>query len=147
MRRVLSFGFLMCIWSAAAGAQVVISQFYGGGGNAGATLRNDYVELFNRGAAPVDVTGWTLQYGSATGTGTFDQNMTAGLTGSIAPGAYYLVQLASSGSAGSTLPAADFSSSAINMSATAGKIILVNASTGLICNGSTAKPCSTADQA
>ena len=41
---------------------IVISQLYGGGGNAGATYRNDYVELFNRGAAPVDITGWSLQY-------------------------------------------------------------------------------------
>src|SRR5215510_6699498 len=106
MRRLLSFGFLMSLWSATAGAQVVISQVYGGGGNAGATLRNDYVELFNRGTASVDITGWSLQYGSATGTGTFDQNMTAALTGSIPPCAYYLVQLASSGSTGSTLPAA-----------------------------------------
>ena len=30
---------------------IVISQLYGGGGNAGATYQNDYVELYNRGAA------------------------------------------------------------------------------------------------
>ena len=29
--------------------QVVISQIYGGGGNAGASLKNDFIELFNRG--------------------------------------------------------------------------------------------------
>src|SRR5437867_12536526 len=28
---------------------VVISQVYGGGGNSGATLKNDFIELFNRG--------------------------------------------------------------------------------------------------
>ena len=33
-------------------SDVVISQIYGGGGNAGATYHNDYVELYNRGAAP-----------------------------------------------------------------------------------------------
>jgi hypothetical protein len=32
-----------------ANAQIVISQIYGGGGNSGASLRNDFVELFNRG--------------------------------------------------------------------------------------------------
>jgi hypothetical protein len=30
-------------------ATIVISQIYGGGGNSGATLRNDFIELFNRG--------------------------------------------------------------------------------------------------
>ena len=47
---------------------VVISQIYGGGGNAGATLRNDFVGIFNRGVATVDLTGWSVQYASATGT-------------------------------------------------------------------------------
>ena len=40
---------------------VVISQVYGGGGNTGATFTNDFIELYNRGSAPVDVTGWTVQ--------------------------------------------------------------------------------------
>src|SRR5438046_9649459 len=47
---------------------VVISQVYGGGGNTGATFKNDFIELFNRGASAVNVTGWTVQYGSAGGT-------------------------------------------------------------------------------
>ncbi len=67
---------------------IVISQVYGGGGNAGATYRNDYVELFNRGTAPVDITGWSLQYASATGSG-WDFNKQP-LAGTIAPGEYYL---------------------------------------------------------
>jgi hypothetical protein len=33
--------------------QIVISQIYGGGGNSGATLKNDFIELFNRGAIQV----------------------------------------------------------------------------------------------
>ena len=39
---------------------VVISQIYGGGGNSGATLTNDFVELFNRGNQGATVDGWTL---------------------------------------------------------------------------------------
>ena len=46
---------------------IVISQVYGGGGNAGAPFHNDYIELFNRGNASTDVTGWSVQYASATG--------------------------------------------------------------------------------
>src|SRR5438270_10861853 len=41
---------------------IVISQVYGGGGNSGATYKNDFIEIFNRGAAPVSVTGWSVQY-------------------------------------------------------------------------------------
>ena len=55
---------------------IVISQVYGGGGNASATLRNDYIELFNRGAAAVNLAGWSVQYTSATGTGLFSTNVT-----------------------------------------------------------------------
>ena len=36
---------------------VVISQVYGGGGNQGATLTNDYIELFNRGNGLADLNG------------------------------------------------------------------------------------------
>lgn len=49
-------------------AEVVISQVYGGGGNSGAVLRNDFVELFNRGAGAVQLDGWSVQYASAAGT-------------------------------------------------------------------------------
>ena len=42
-------------------AQVVISQVYGGGGNSGATLKNDFIELRNNGPTAVDLTGWSVQ--------------------------------------------------------------------------------------
>src|SRR5687767_2656670 len=45
---------------------IVISQVYGGGGNAGGQFNNDFIELFNRGTAPIDITGWSVQYASAT---------------------------------------------------------------------------------
>jgi hypothetical protein len=45
----------------------VISQVYGGGGNSGATLKNDFIELFNRGNSAVDISGWSVQYASRTG--------------------------------------------------------------------------------
>ena len=61
---------------------VVISQVYGGGGNTGATFTNDFIELYNRGSAPVDVTGWTVQYTSASGT---SWQATA-LSGMVQPG-------------------------------------------------------------
>src|ERR1044072_7618446 len=48
---------------------VVISQVYGGGGNAGATFTHDFIELFNRGNTTVSLAGWSVQYTSAAGTG------------------------------------------------------------------------------
>jgi predicted extracellular nuclease len=62
---------------------IVVSQVYGGGGNSGATLTNDFIELFNRGSSAVDVTGWSVQYASAAGTSWQRTN----LSGSIAAGA------------------------------------------------------------
>ena len=67
---------------------IVISQIYGGGGNSGSTYRNDFIELFNLGSTSVSVTGWSVQYASSAGTTWQVTN----LSGSIAPGQYYLVQ-------------------------------------------------------
>src|SRR5262245_32023863 len=66
---------------------VVISQVYGGGGNVGAILRNDFIELFNRGNSTVNLAGWSVQYASATGT-SWDRTL---LSGTISPGQYYLI--------------------------------------------------------
>jgi predicted extracellular nuclease len=113
---------------------VVISQIYGGGGNSGATLTNDFVELFNRGATDVDVTGWKVQYASAAGNSWQRTN----LAGTLASGHYYLVQEAA-GSGGTTpLPQPD-ATGVINMSATSGKVALVTTVTALTCGGAT--PC------
>src|SRR5688500_17329353 len=60
--------------SQATSPNIVISQVYGAGGNSGATLTHDYIELFNRGNTAVSLAGWSLQYASATGTGNFGAN-------------------------------------------------------------------------
>src|SRR5690348_6229977 len=87
----------------ATSPDVVISEVYGGGGNTGAPLRNDFVELYNRSAASVNLSGWSVQYASASGTTWLSTN----LTGSIAPGSFYLVQMASGGTVGNPLPTPD----------------------------------------
>lgn len=105
----------------AAASDIVISQIYGGGGNSGAALKNDYIELFNRGNTTVILSGWTVQYASASGTA-WDSTP---LTGSIAPGHYYLVQEGQGSGGTQNLPTPD-ASGAIAMSATAGKVALVS---------------------
>lgn len=39
----------------AVSPDIVISQVYGAGGNSGAVLKNDFVELFNRGTSAASV--------------------------------------------------------------------------------------------
>jgi uncharacterized protein len=119
----------------AVSSDVVISQIYGGGGNSGSTLTNDYIELFNRGTTAVDMTGWTVQYASSGGTSWTRTN----LIGSIQPGRYYLVQEAPGAGGTTPLPAPDASGS-IAMSATTGKVALVTNTTLLTC-GTALLPC------
>ena len=108
-------------------AQVVISQLHGGGGNTGATYRSDYIELHNNGATAVDLSTWSVQYASSTGT-TWNRT---NLTGSIPAGAYYLVKQADGANvAALALPTPD-ATGTIAMSGTAGKIALVNNQTTL----------------
>ena len=105
-------------------SSIVISQIYGGGGNAGSTYTNDFIEVFNRGTSTVNVAGWSVQYTSATGTTWAVTN----LTGSIAAGKYFLIQEAVGAGGTTPLPAPDVTGT-IAMSATAGKVALVNTTT------------------
>lgn len=137
--RVLAAGLLSAA-ALSAQAQVVISQVYGAGGNTGATYNRDYVELFNRGSTPVSLSGLTVQYASATGTGNFTVGATLPNV-MLAPGQYHLVGM-SSGANGAALPIVDTSGTS-SMATAAGKVALVNGTTSLGCNGGSA-PCSAA---
>ena len=114
---------------AASSPDVVISQVFGGGGNSGAPFTNDYVELFNRGTTGVSITGWSVQYASATGSSWAKAN----LSGTIPAGGYYLVQLSAGSGAGVGLPTPD-ATGTMNMSGTSGKVALVTNQTLLSCS-------------
>lgn len=119
---------------------VVISQVYGGGGNSEATYQNDYIELYNPSMMTFNLTGWSVQYASATGSFGAPSTTTP-LAGSIAPGEYYLVKLASGGMVGLALPPANVEGMT-NMSASNGKVALVN-NTEALTDGSS--PCTLSD--
>ncbi|MFE7563277.1 lamin tail domain-containing protein [Kitasatospora sp. NPDC057500] len=120
----------------AVSPDIVISQVYGGGGNSGAPFTNDFIELYNRGTTPVPVTGWTVQYASAAGS---SWSRTT-LSGTIAPGKYYLVQQAAGAGSGAALPTPD-ATGTIALGANAGKVALVTNSTALTCStGCAAQP-------
>ncbi len=112
--------------SAQVANHVVISEVYGGGGNSGATLKNDFIELYNPTDSPVDISGWSVQYASATGT---SWQVTA-LTGSIAPHRYCLVQEAQGTGGTLNLPTPDVTGT-LAMGGTNGKVALVNSATAL----------------
>jgi uncharacterized protein len=116
----------------APSTSVVISQVYGGAGcgTAGcSTYKNDYIELFNRGAAPQSLNGWSVQYASATNTTTW-----SGVTNlpnvTLQPGQYFLVAESSSANGVNNIPTAD-ATGTIAMSATTAKVALVNTTTAL----------------
>jgi predicted extracellular nuclease len=128
----------------AVSTTIVVSQVYGGGGNSGAPYTHDFVELYNLGTTTVSLSGWSIQYTSAAGTGLFGANsglITELPNVSLAPGRYLLIQEASTAAVGAPLPTPDVvDSTPIAMSASAGKVALVNTTTPLGCNGGSV-PC------
>ena len=117
---------------------IVVGELYGAGGNSGAAYADDYVELFNRGASPVAIDGWTLQYASAASTSW----QSTALSGTIPAGGHYLVQLASGGANGAALPSADATGTS-NLAVTGGKVAVVDDATALSC-GASAGSCAAA---
>ena len=121
----------------AASSTIVIDEVYGGGGNSGAPLANDFIELRNIGTAPVSLDGWSVSYASAS---TGNVGGTTKLDGAtIAPGADFLIQEAGSGTA-AALPTPD-ATGTINLSASSGSVTLLNGTTvvDLVGYGSGAK--------
>lgn len=118
---LLGLGGLAC---ASASAKVVISQVYGGGGNSGATLKNDFIELFNAGNDTVNLSGWTVHYASSTGN-TWNNKTTLGAL-SLQPGQYLLIQEGAGTGGSQDLPTPD-ATGEILMGASNGKVALTNA--------------------
>ncbi len=112
----------------AVSPDVVVSEVYGGGGNSGATYNNDFIELYNTGTSTVDLSGWSVQYASSTGT-TWQATE---LTGSIEAGGHFLVQEEAGTTPSAALPPPDDTGS-INLSGTNGKVALVTSTTPLDC--------------
>ncbi|MBC7527573.1 MAG: lamin tail domain-containing protein [Chthonomonadaceae bacterium] len=117
--------------SLSAQAQLVISQIYGGGGSGlQQAFKTDGIELFNNGTTAVNVSGYSVQYASATGNFNGIINLPAV---SIAAGGYFLISTGTVGAgAGNDLASfADLAGSTVSLSGTAGKVALVNTTTSL----------------
>lgn len=115
--------------ASALSSGVVISQVYGGGGATGGTPTYvyDYIELFNRGSSPVSLNGWSVQYGSSTGSSFSGMTLLPNV--SLAPGQYYMIQQGSAGTVGAAFPITPDLTGTLNMSASAGKVALMSNAT------------------
>ena len=110
-----------------AQAAVVISQVFGGGGNTGAVIRSDFIELFNAGSTAEDIGGWSVQYASATSATWAATAIPAGT--SLPAGRYYLIQQAT-GAGGSVSLSPDHTGT-LGLAGTAGKVALSKTSAAL----------------
>ena len=120
---------------AAEGPRVVINEAYLKGGSNGAFFNKKFVELYNAGDTAQDLSGWSLQYRSASSVQAPTGANTQPLTGSIAPGGYYLIGLPGNDINGADLPAADITSAGLNPSGTNGQLFLANVTESLALPG------------
>lgn len=122
----------------AVSPDVRISQAYGGGGSTSSTAayNQDYVELFNASGFDVNVSGWTIEYGSATGSwGSSGTNIFTFPADSWIGGcSYLLVAFGTPSTGGAAIPVTPDFLGTLTMSGTSGKVGLFNAvNTNLAC--------------
>ncbi len=134
MKKIFTLLFILCsFFSFSQSTTLVISQVFGGGGNAGAPYNADYLELHNVSGVAQSTSGFSVQYASATNVGAWT-GVFALPAASIPAGGYYLIRMSAVGAVGAALPTPDAAPSAGNeiaMSATNGRVALVNNVTAL----------------
>ncbi|WP_169739589.1 endonuclease/exonuclease/phosphatase family protein [Amycolatopsis taiwanensis] len=115
--------------AAAASADLMITEVYGGGGNAGAELTRDFVELGSTASASLD--GFSVQYLPGSPSASSKWQVTP-LSGGIVSGGRYLVAEAKGAGGTVELPTPDAAGS-IAMAATSGTVALVRGTDPLTC--------------
>lgn len=109
-------------------AQIVINEAYGGGGNSGADLKQDFVELKNIGSSSVTLSGAYLWYGTSSGSTFSLSHAIPDIT--LSAGQTYLIGLKVGTGGTIDLPTPDYSpASPMNLSASAFKLVLTSDST------------------
>jgi hypothetical protein len=125
MKKLFTVWCLLFFANVSSFSQIVIYEIYGGGGNSGASYKNDYIVLFNPTGAAVNLASWSIQYASAAGTAWEVQN----LIGTIPANGYFLVSFYSNPTPndGLVLPTPNVvGATSININAINGKIALRN---------------------
>ena len=118
----------------AGSPDLVITQVYTRGGEPGATYRNDYIELFNRGNTSINLADYSVQAlvvaqpqpGFPGGLVTvITRFVSSGGGVALEPGRYKLLAYGSSGNNGAPVPDAFFTSADFNMPSNFGRVALV----------------------
>jgi hypothetical protein len=108
----------------AGSPDLVISQVYTRGGEPGATFRNDFVEIFNRGNTTVNLADYSLQVLVSVTVPTGGTTVLVPVTVRfgppgggfpVAPGKYVLYQFGNGGNNGAPLPTAEFAGAPTNL--------------------------------
>lgn len=132
MKRCLA----ILVWLVSGGACIaqsntlVVSEIYGGGGNAGSTYKTDYIQLFNVSASQIDLSGYTLQVNNGS-------MKVIHLLGTILPFHWFLVKGKVDSNLGADLPTADLVAD-FNLNMQTGTVALVHSSVSMqeSCNSS-----------
>ncbi len=143
MRKIAPFIFifvLACFNIAILGQvanHIVIAETYGGGGNNESHWANDYIILYNPTASNTDISTWSVQYAAYNSLTWHVTN----LNSTITSGSYYSIQEAG-GSSGdmAPLPFVPNVIGTISISATKGKVALVNNQIALTVSDPTSDP-------
>ncbi len=120
-KTIIVFIFFACFVHAQMADHPVIAEVYGGGGNSGSYYKYDYIILYNPVQQSVDVSGWSVQYASATSASWSVTN----LEGIIPGNAYYVIQQKGGTKGGEELPMTPDIVGSTSMATTGGKIALV----------------------
>lgn len=113
------------------GTGLVIGEVYGGGGNAGAPVNADFVEILNPTSGPLSLAGLSLQGRAATGG---SAGAVLSLSGSVPAGGRFLVQTSPAGANGAALPTPDATVS-WTLGAAGAQVLLVSGTTAFTGSG------------
>ena len=106
-----------------AGDNLVINEVYANGGSVGASYKTKFVELYNPTDKDISISGWSLQYRTATGTSAFSGVIPLG-DHHIEPLGTFLVSGGSNGANGLDLPPADVTGASANAAGGGGTFAL-----------------------
>ena len=106
-----------------SGTGLVISEVYGAGGNSGALVNADFVELYNPTGAAISVADDYIHYRSSSGG---SGGAPYRLTGSVPAGGHYLIQMGAAGANGAALPTPDAGPAGFTVAAGGGQIYLLS---------------------
>lgn len=118
-----------------AGTGLVISEVFGAGGNNGALINADFVELYNPTDGAIDLNGLSIHYRALAGA---SGGAPYALAGEVPSHAHWLIQMGAVGANGAALPTPDsVALPSFSMAGPGGQVYLLNGTTEITTNGDT----------